>query len=160
MSDETFNTMPDSDSDEFEDYSVEELLEQAQINAQALFLGTATALAGNEVALDSWRNALAQTFIRGWDTSLDWDAADILFALLTSYRSYGADVVEADFEAETPMVVIANLPNVFLAEALEVDPTLMEHLFRIGEDLASQLGGALLWRNTDEGMVEFKVSVA
>ncbi len=161
MSDDTSNLIPDSDSDseELEDFSAEELLEQAQINAQALFLGTASALAGNEVALDSWRNHLAGTFIRGWDTSMEWEASDILYALLTSYRSYGAEVIDADLEADPPVALIDNLPNVYLAEMLEVEPGLMHHLFRIGEDLASQLGGALLWRTTDDGSMELKVTV-
>ena len=147
------------DGDEFEDYSAEELLEQAQINSQALFMGTASTLAGDDIALTTWRTQLAATFIRGWDTDMEWEASDILYALLTSYRSYGAEIVEADFEADPPMVVITNLPNPFLAEALEVDPTLMEHLFRIGEELANQLGGALLWKNLPDGEVELKVSV-
>lgn len=145
--------------DETEDYSAEELLEQAQINSQALFMGTATSFEGNATALAAWRNALAATFIRGWDTDMEWEAPDILYALVTSYRSYGAEVVEADFEADVPVCVIANLPNRFLAEALEVDPAEMEHLFRIGEDLANQLGGALLWKVSPEGEVELKVSV-
>jgi hypothetical protein len=159
VSDETSNMSPESHADDLEDFSAEELLEQAQINAQALFLGTAKALANNEVALDSWRNQLAGTFIRGWDTEMEWEASDILYALLTSYRSYGAEVIDADLEADPPVALIDNLPNVFLAEMLEVEPDLMHHLFRIGEDLASQLGGALLWRTTDDGSVELKVSV-
>jgi hypothetical protein len=91
---------------------------------------------------------------------MEWEASDILYALLTSYRSYGAEVVDADLEADPPVALIDNLPNVFLAEMLEVEPDLMHHLFRIGEDLAGQLGGALLWRTTDDGSVELKVSVA
>lgn len=146
--------------DEHEDYSAEELLEQAQINAQALFMGTAASFAGDATALAAWRNTLAATFIRGWDTDMEWEAPDILYALVTSYRSYGAEVVEADFDAAEPMCVITNLPNRFLAEALDVDPVEMEHLFRIGEDLANQLGGALLWKVSPEGDVELKVSVA
>lgn len=145
--------------DDVADFTAEELMEQAQINAQALFLGTAAALAHDAPRLASWRNHLAATFAKGWDTEAEWDAPDILYALLTNYRSYGAMVVEADLEAEHPLAVITNLPNEFLAEQLEIDYLLMHNLFRIGEDLAQHLGGTLSWRETEEGMVELRVTV-
>lgn len=148
----------DQEIDEDADFSAEELLEQAQINAQALFLGTAAAFAEDPDRLEAWRKQLAATFARGWDVAADWSASDILYALLTSYRSYGAIVVDADLEADPPVATIANLPNEFLAEALEIDANLMHHLFRIGEDLATRLGGALHWRVTEEGDIELQAT--
>lgn len=145
-------------ADDTEDYTAEELLEQAQINAQALFLGTAASFDGDQDRIDAWRRQLASTFARGWDTEADWDAADILYALLTSYRSYGALVVEADFEAAEPIATITNLPNMYLAEALGIDHRLLHHLFRIGEDLATRLGGNLTWSETAEGDIELRAS--
>jgi hypothetical protein len=134
----------DDDTDP-EELTAEELLEQAQINAQALFLGTAEALGPDSRLLDAWRTSLAATFIRGWDTDEEWEPADILYALATNYQAFGAAVVEARFEDVPPSVTIANLPNVHLADALGIAPDRMHHLFRIGEDLAARLGGSLTW---------------
>ncbi len=145
-------------TDDAEEYTAEELLEQAQINAQALFLGTAASFGDDADRLEAWRQQLAATFARGWDTDATWDAADILYALLTSYRSYGALVVEANFESAEPVAVITNLPNVYLAEALAIDHRLLHHLFRIGEDLAARLGGALTWNETPDGDIELRTS--
>jgi hypothetical protein len=151
------DTTPDQDDDELEEYSAEELLEQAQINAQALFLGTAESLSADPGLLDSWTKSLAATFIRGWDTEQEWEPADILFALVTNYQAFGAEIEEADFDADIPTVTIGNLPNVHLAEALEIAPDRMDHLFRIGEGLATRLGGTLAWNAEGHGRIRLQV---
>ena len=156
MSDEEL-LQPESEDEE--DYSAEELLEQAQINAQALFLGTASTFDGDQERLNLWLDRLAATFAKGWDLEAEWDAADILYALLTSYRSYGALIVEADLEAPEPVAIITNLPNPYLSEALGIDPRLLHNLFRIGEKLAVALGGILIWSETPDGDIELRTSV-
>jgi hypothetical protein len=156
----TSDHLEEAESGEEDDYTSDELLEQAQINAQALFLGTAATFDGDGTRLDLWRDRLAATFAKGWDIEAEWDAADILYALLTSYRSYGALIVDADLEAEEPVAVITNLPNQFLAEALGVDHRLLHHLFRIGEQLARVLGGTLTWSETPDGDIELRTSTA
>ena len=156
----TTDNIHEPDSEAEDDYSPEELLEQAQINAQALFLGTAATFDGDQARLDLWRDRLATTFAKGWDIDAEWDAADILYALLTSYRSYGALIVDADLEAEEPVAVITNLPNQFLAEALGIDHRLLHHLFRIGEELARVLGGTLIWSETPDGDIELRTTAA
>lgn len=145
---------------EGEELTAEELLEQAQINAQALFLGTAEALGPDETLLERWRKSLAATFIRGWDTDETWEAADILYALVTNYQAFGAEVMEARFEETPPSVTIFNLPNIHLADALEIAPDRLHHLFRIGEDLASQLGGTLTWTANEDGTVWLETGTA
>lgn len=141
-----------------DELTAEELLEQAQINAQALLLGTAEAFAGDDALLDRWRRSLAATFIRGWDTEAEWEPADILYALVTNYQAFGAEVMEASFEESPPSVRIFNLPNVHLADALRVAPAGMHHLFRIGEDLAARLGGQLRWSASDDDTVLLEVT--
>jgi hypothetical protein len=140
------------------EYTAEEMLEQAQINTQALFLGTAAALAGDPAALERWRTTLAATFIRAWDTDQAWEPADILFALLVNYQSFGAEVVDAQLEAPVPFATIVNLPNPYLAEALDVAPEGMEHLFRIGQDLTTRLGGKLAWTLSPEFELRLEVT--
>lgn len=141
-----------------DEYSAEELLEQAQINAQALFLGTAQALASSDEQTATWMKSLANTFIRGWDIEAEWEPADILFALVTNYQAYGAEVNSSDFEADVPEVKLANLPNVHLADALEIPSERMHLLFRIGEDLTSRLGGKLTWTANDDDTVTLRVA--
>lgn len=152
-------TDPEMDG-EGEEFSAEELLEQAQINAQALFLGTAEALASDGQLLEQWRMSLAATFIRGWDTDAEWEAADILYALATNYQAFGAEVMEARFEETPPSVTIFNLPNIHLADALGIAPDRMQHLFRIGEDLAARLGGRLTWSVDEDGTVRLEAGTA
>src|SRR5680860_1099666 len=79
--------------DDLGGYTAQELLEQAQINAQALFLGTAEALSSDLSLLDTWVRQLALTFIRGWDTDQAWEPPDILFALVTNYQSFGLSLI-------------------------------------------------------------------
>lgn len=146
--------------EEGDEFSAEELLEQAQINAQALFLGTAAALGSDSQLLERWRKSLAATFIRGWDTDAEWEAADILYALVTNYQAFGADVMDARFEETPPSVTIFNLPNIHLADALEIAPDRMHHLFRIGEDLAARLGGKLTWSVDEDGAVRLEAGTA
>jgi len=148
------------DATDTEEYSAEDLLEQAQINAQALFLGTAEALASDSQRLDAWRKSLAATFIRGWDTDDKWEPADILYALVTNYQAFGAVVVEARFEDVPSSVTIANLPNVHLADALGIAPDRMHHLFRIGEDLAARLGGSLSWTSGPDDTIQLEAGPA
>ena len=157
MTDQSFDDNYEDDQDEF---SAEELLEQAQINAQALFLGTANVLAVDQAGLAAWIKGLTATFIKGWDTEQEWEPADILYALATNYQSFGAEIIEADFDGEIPVITIANLPNLPLAEALEIAPDRLHHLFRIGEALAARLGGVLKWTVGDEGTIVLSVSQA
>jgi hypothetical protein len=146
------------DQEGYDELTPEELLEQAQVNGQALFLATAHALSDSESALASWRESLAASYIRGWDLNQEWEPADILFALATNYVTFGGRLVEWDYASEVPFVTIENLPNLDLAVMLGIEPDRMLHLFRIGEDLARRLGGTLAWSRTDDGPVRLKVS--
>ena len=153
--------MTDAELDIGEDeFTAEELLEQAQINAQALFLGTADALSSDNHLIETWRKSLAATFIRGWDTDAEWEPADILYALVTNYQAFGAEVMEGEFEATPASVTIFNLPNLHLADTLEIAPDRMHHLFRIGEDLAARLGGKLTWSVNEDGLVRLEAGRA
>lgn len=127
------------------DYTEAELLDQAQLNAQAMVLGTVEILREFPDILDAWRKGLAEIFMRGWDTGRDWSANAILDALLTNYRSFGALVIEHDGAAVPPTARIAGLPDPTLVEGLQVDPENIRELLIIGASLAGHLGGVLDW---------------
>lgn len=127
------------------DYTDIELLDQAQLNAQALLLATVEILHGHPAVLEAWRDGLAEIFMRGWDAERDWSASAILDALLTNYRSFGAVVVDHDPGSDHPTARIGALPDPALVQDLRLDPGHIHELLKIGKALAGQLGGELDW---------------
>ena len=143
------------------EYTDDELFEQAAFNAQALVLGTIQTLGTVEGGVDHWRAGIADIFARGWDRTRTWRAAEILDALLTNYRAFGADIIEADLSAEVPTALISGLPDLDLAESLELDPNQIAELFAVGGLIVQRLGGTLEWDIDDEtGDVRLSVTVA
>jgi hypothetical protein len=127
-------------------YTDEELLEQSQFNAQALLLASVVALGGEQATVDRWTRGVADVFIRGWDQDRIWQASEILDALLTNYRSFGAQVIEVNLQAEPPTAIIADLPDLELASDLGVDERDADAIFLIGTHIVQGLGHELAWR--------------
>lgn len=127
------------------DYTASELLDQAQLNAQAMVLGTVDILRQHPNILQAWRKGLAEIFMRGWDTGREWSSNAILDALLTNYRSFGALVIEHAEDADPPTARIASLPDAMLVESLQLDPEHIRELLMIGAALTDHLGGVLDW---------------
>lgn len=138
-------------------YTDEELLEQAQFNAQALLLAAVAALDGDRV--DAWTDGVAKVFLQGWDRDRAWEAAEVLDALLTNYRSFGAQVIGADLDATPATATVADLPDLELAESLGVPETHADVIFDVGARIADALGRSLDWsRVADTGDVQISVS--
>lgn len=139
-------------------YTDEELLEQSQFNAQALLMASVAAL-GDEDAVSQWARGVAAVFARGWDTDRSWEPAEVLDALLTNYRSFGANVIDVDLESSPATATIADLPDLELAESLGTEDRHADAIFRIGEHLVASLGRALSWsRDPETGDVRLEVS--
>lgn len=142
------------------DYTDVELLDQAQLNAQAMLLGTVDLLKAHPHVLAFWREGLAEIFMRAWDTEREWSANAILDALLTNYRSFGALVIEHDDAVDPPTARIAELPDPELAQALDLDPAHIQELLLIGAALTRHLGGRLDWTiEPDAGEIQLTVSL-
>ncbi len=140
-------------------YSDEELLEQSQFNAQALLMASVAALDGGEEAVERWAKGVADVFARGWDTDRAWEPAEVLDALLTNYRSFGANVIETDLSGAPATATIADLPDLELAESLGVNDEHADAIFRIGAHLSSTLGRTLTWsRDPETGDVRLEVA--
>ena len=140
-------------------YTDDELLEQSQFNAQALLMASVSALEGMQADIDAWARGVAGIFARGWDTDRAWEPAELLDALLTNYRSFGANVIETDLPGSPATAVIADLPDLELAESLDVGDEQADALFMIGTHLASMLGRTLTWsRVAETGDVSLEVS--
>lgn len=141
------------------EYTDEELLELSAFNAQALFLGTVQTLAAGKQSLEAWRDGVAEVFARGWDMNRTWRAEEILDALLTNYRAFGADIIRVDLSADPPTSEIAGLPDLELAESLGLDPKQIGELFSISSLIVQRLGGSLAWAIDGEtGDVHLSVS--
>jgi hypothetical protein len=140
-------------------YTDEELLEQSQFNAQALLLAAVAALDEDDATIDTWTRGVGEVFLRGWDRQRTWEASEILDALLTNYRSFGAQVIEVDLEAEQPVAMIADLPDLGLAEDLQVPEEKADAIFQIGAHIVAALGHTLNWsRSADSGDVTLTVT--
>ena len=128
-----------------EEYTVEELLEQSQMNAQAWILGVFDTFRDDQESMNRLTDGIAQTFLRGWDATRAWEPVEILDALLTNYRSMGADIDAYDPDEESPIASLAELPNADLVEQLAVSSTAFRPMLMVSERLVNQLGCELEW---------------
>lgn len=143
----------------FAEYTDSELLEQSQFNAQALLMAGVLALGDDEEVLSTWIEGVGEVMTRGWDTDREWSAAEVLDALLTNYRTYGAWIVESDFGDRHSAAIVADLPDVELAEAIGATDREADVLFRIGEQIAKRLGRRMKWeRDAESGDINIIVS--
>lgn len=140
-------------------YSDEELLEQSQFNAQALLMASVAALDDGDEGVERWAKGVAEVFARGWDTDRAWEPAEMLDALLTNYRSFGANVIEVDLAGAPATATIADLPDLELAESLGLGDQHADAIFRIGAHLVAALGRTLAWtRDAETGDVRLEVA--
>lgn len=128
-----------------DDYTAEELLEQSQLNAQALILGVFDAVKDDPVATSQLTSGIARTFANGWDASRDWAPVEILDALLTNFRSLGGDIDSYEPEEVSPNAVVVGLPDSSLVEQLGVSPLVFRPMLMVSERLVVQLGCELEW---------------
>lgn len=141
------------------DFSDEELLELSQMNAQALLMAGVLALGDDEATLQTWIEGVAEVMTRGWDTTQKWYPNQIMDALLTNYRTYGGWVIEADLQDARAAAIVADIPDLALAESLGATDREADVLFRIGEHIVTRLGGRMHWkRDQDSGDVNIIVT--
>jgi hypothetical protein len=104
-----------TDSEPFEpsylDYSAEDLLEQAQSNAQAALIATVAFLLDRQIPLDEWVAFLGERFAIAWEDEEPWGADEFLDAMLANYRSLGAEVLTVSFDPERSEAVIRGFPD-------------------------------------------------
>lgn len=95
----------------YDDYAAEELLEQAQGNAQAAIIATVAFLRERGLPVADWAAALGTRFARAWGDPEPWSADEFLDAMLTNFRSLGAVVVAAEFAADRATAAITGFPD-------------------------------------------------
>lgn len=140
-------------------YTDEELLELSQFNSQAFLMAGVLAIGDDEVVLETWIQGVAEVMTRGWDADREWTSAEVLDALLTNYRTYGGWIVEVDFGDPHSAAIVADIPDLELAETIGATDREADVLFRIGSHIATHLGRNLHWkRDTKSGDVSIIVS--
>ena len=106
------NAEPDVEIEHGHDaYTVEELLEHAQANAQLAIIATAVFLHDRGVPLEEWTGAIGRVFARGWGEPRAWDAGEFLDAILTNVRAIGGEVLSAELEPERAEAVTIGFPD-------------------------------------------------
>lgn len=128
-----------------DDYTAEELLEQSQLNAQALVLGIFHTVRDNPEAINQLTAGIASTFVQGWDADREWAPVEILDALLTNFRSLGGEIDTYEPEEVSPSAVVVGLPDSGLVEQLGVSPLAFRPMLMVSERLVDQLGCELEW---------------
>lgn len=126
-------------------YTDAELLELGQFNAQAMLMAAVLAIGDDDDVLETWIQGVAEVMTRGWDLTREWSPVEVLDALLTNYRTYGGWIVEVDFNERHSAAIVADIPDMELAETLRATDTEADVLFRIGAHIASHLGRTMHW---------------
>jgi hypothetical protein len=127
----------------------EELLDLSRANGQAIVLATAAFLREVDVPAGVWTAFLGELFARSWDPTLELTAGEFLDAMLTNYRSLGADVISATLGDERAEAVIAGFPKRELCLELGVDGELALEYFNVPAVLAGLHNFAWHWERDD-----------
>ena len=125
------------------DYTAEELLEQAQANAQALIIATLAFLDARGLPVADWAEAVGATFGRGWDDPRPWDPGEFLDAMLTNYRALGALVVAVDLGPGRAEATLTGFPDPDLCAVFGVAPDRVARFHDVAAPIARARG--LVW---------------
>ncbi len=133
----------------YENDTCEELLDLSRANAQAVILATAAFLEEAGIPLEAWTQSLGRVFANAWDPSLDLSAGVFLDAMLTNYRSLGADVLNAKLGDSVAEATISGFPKRELGLELRLDSALANAYFDVPAALAADHD--LEWRWSADG---------
>jgi hypothetical protein len=135
------------------DYSsdtTEELLAQAQSNAQATIIATVAFLAERQLPLSDWIASLGRTFALAWDEPSPWEAGEFLDAMLTNFRSLGATILTSDLTPDRAEATTTGFPDLELCALFAVDPTFVTAFNDVPASLASERSLTWTWSRTGE----------
>jgi hypothetical protein len=136
----------------YADYTAEELLDQAQSNAQATIMATALFLHQKGISLDEWATALGTTFALAWDDTRSWEAGEFMDAVLTNMRSLGARVVSAQLGVDRAEATTIGFPDMNLCVLFSIDEALVARFNEATRVLATKVGLTWEWRRQRDRM--------
>jgi hypothetical protein len=149
MMNDASNPAPINEEDEtygYADYSAEDLLEQAQMNAQATIMATALFLHQRHVPLEEWTGFLGKTFALAWNDSKPWEAGEFLDSILVNLRALGAKVVSAELGIDRAEAVTTGFPDWELCEFFSIDAALAARFNDATRILAEKVGLQWEWK--------------
>jgi hypothetical protein len=149
----------DAENDSFLDETTDDLLEQSQQNAQALILGTISLLDDLGVVPEAWADGLGERFAAAWSDEDSWEPSEFLDAMLTNYRSLGAEVEESDLESDPVTAVISGFPDEDLCEVFGIDPKDAGIYHRVAAEIARRRNLVWTWTSYDD-LTTFTVTAA
>ncbi len=135
--------MPEPPS--YQSDTCDDLLDLSRANAQAVILGTALFLEKSDIPLSAWVASLGELFASSWDYSLELSAGEFLDAVLTNFRSLGAEVLAADLDGDRATASITGFPKRELCRELGVSEGSAEPYLDIPIALALQQGIDWSW---------------
>jgi hypothetical protein len=138
-----------------DEYSADELLEQARGNAQALILATIAFLDARGIAPEEWAAAIGETFGRGWGEPRPWDAGEFLDAMLTNLRALGAGVIAVELGVERATAATTGFPDPDLCALFGVDLSRAAAFHRAAAAIAAPRGLRWTWELQSDGFTRF-----
>ena len=129
----------------YEETDPEELLEQAQANAQALIIATVAFLDARGIPLDDWTTGIGATFAKAWDEPGTWDAGEFLDAMLTNFRSLGAEVTSSALGPDRAEATIVGFPDPELCAIFGVEPSRVARYNDATAAIAARHGISWTW---------------
>lgn len=136
----------------YADYTAEELLEQAQQDAQATIMATALFLHQKGVSLDEWSAFLGKTFALAWGDTVSWEAGEFMDAMLTNQRALGATVVSAELGIDEAKAIVTGFPSTELSEFFSIDPALTARYNDAAKVIAAKIGMIWEWKRVGKRM--------
>ena len=144
----------------YSDYAPDELLEQAQANAQAALIATVSFLFERGIPLDDWAAALGHRFATSWDEPEPWAADEFLDAMLANYRSLGATVLSADLTSDRAEAVIAGFPDPARCAQFEADVAAVARFHDSTAPIAAARALRWSWTLEDPATAQTRLVVA
>ena len=130
-------------------YTAEELLEHAQSNAQAAIIATAAFLHRRGIPVEEWTAGIGAIFSRAWETPRPWDAGLFMDAMLTNFRSLGAEVVSVALGPDRAEAETSGFPDPELCDLFGVDPGLAARFNDAIAVIAADRGLTWTWALAD-----------
>jgi len=161
MAEQNVTPNPAGDERSWSDDTPEELLEQAQANAQALAIATLAFLSKRGISPEEWAESVGRSLSVSWDDPEPWEAGEFLDAMLTNLRSLGATVVSSSLQPDRAEATVRNFPDPELCSLFGVDLKVAACINDLPAPIAAERSLRWSWsRRGDETHIEVSRATA
>jgi hypothetical protein len=128
------------------EFTSDELLQQAQANAQALFLVAVGYFKEKKLSIDDFSSFVGEKFTWGWDALQGKGALAAMRTFALNMVSVGGTLESLSGDEERAEAVISGWPSPDMLEAFGVARDDTDRLFRVFGPIAGVLGLGYEWR--------------